>query len=410
MEDLEHRTMRKVSLRLIPFLIICYFVAYLDRTNVGFAALTMRQDLNISATAYGLGAGIFFLSYFVFEVPSNLALERFGARKWIARIMISWGILSGCMAFIGGEWSFYIVRLLLGAAEAGFFPGIIFYLTLWFPSVYRARIVGMFMAAIPGSTVFGAPLSSALLYLDGVAGLKGWQWMFILEAIPAIILALVVLKFLTDRPSEAHWLRPEEREWLSGRIEAEARQRVAARHFSIGQALTNGRVLALAFVYFGAVATNYGISFWLPQIVQDFGGLSKLEVGLITAMPYAVGLVGMVWWGRRSDAKLERKGHAAFAWRLPASSSPFPPRSRARRSRCFAFRLPVSASSLSCRSSGRSRRPFCQAPLRRPASPSSIPWETWPASSDPMPWDGSGTRLAVSPEGCCSSRVADWLP
>src|SRR3954463_164743 len=279
MDSPEQRTMTKVSRRLIPFLILCYFVAYLDRTNVGFAALTMRQDLNISATAYGLGAGIFFLSYFVFEVPSNLALERFGARKWIARIMITWGILSGCMAFIGGEWSFYVVRLLLGAAEAGFFPGIIFYLTLWFPSVYRARIVGMFMAAIPGSTVFGAPLSSALLYLDGVAGLKGWQWMFILEAIPAIILALVVLKFLTDRPSEAHWLRPEEREWLSGRIEAEARQRVAARHFSVGQALTNGRVLALAFVYFGAVATNYGISFWLPQIVQDFGGLSKFQVG-----------------------------------------------------------------------------------------------------------------------------------
>jgi MFS family permease len=165
MEELEKRTMRKVSLRLIPFLIVCYFVAYLDRTNVGFAALTMFQDLGISATAYGLGAGIFFLTYFVFEVPSNLALERFGARRWIARIMVSWGILSGCMAFIGGEWSFYIVRLLLGAAEAGFFPGIIFYLTLWFPAVYRARIVGLFMAAIPGSTVFGAPLSSALLYM-----------------------------------------------------------------------------------------------------------------------------------------------------------------------------------------------------------------------------------------------------
>jgi MFS transporter, ACS family, tartrate transporter len=311
--NLEQRTMRKVSLRLIPFLILCYFVAYLDRTNVGFAALTMRQDLNISATAYGLGAGIFCLSYFLFEVPSNLALERFGARKWIARIMFSWGVLSGCMAFIGGEWSFYIVRLLLGAAEAGFFPGIIFYLTLWFPSMYRARIVGYFMAAIPGSTVFGAPLSSALLYMDGIGGLKGWQWMFILEALPAVILSLVVLRFLTDRPAEAHWLEPEERAWLTDRLEAERRQRVAARHFSVGQALTNGRVMALALVYFGAVATNYGISFWLPQIVQDFGDLSKLEVGLITAIPYAVGLLGMIWWGRHSDAKLERKGHAAIA-------------------------------------------------------------------------------------------------
>jgi len=313
MQDLEHRTMRKVSLRLIPFLIICYFVAYLDRTNVGFAALTMRQDLNISATAYGLGAGVFFLTYFVFEVPSNLALERFGARKWIARIMFSWGILSGCMAFIGGEWSFYAVRLLLGAAEAGFFPGIIFYLTLWFPSVYRARIIGLFMAAIPGSTVFGAPLSSALLYMDGIAGLKGWQWMFILEAVPAVVLSLVVLGFLTDRPAQAHWLKDDEREWLTARLETERQKRVAARHFSVRQALTNGRVMALALVYFGSVATNYGISFWLPQIVQDFGGLSKLEVGLITAIPYAVGLVGMIWWGKRSDAKLERKGHAAFA-------------------------------------------------------------------------------------------------
>jgi len=312
-DNLERRTMRKVSLRLIPFLILCYFVAYLDRTNVGFAALTMRQDLNISATAYGLGAGIFFLSYFVFEVPSNLALERFGARKWIARIMFTWGLLSGCMAFIGSEWSFYIVRLLLGAAEAGFFPGIIFYLTLWFPSMYRARIVGYFMAAIPGSSVFGAPLSSALLYLDGIGGLKGWQWMFILEALPAVILSLVVLRFLTDRPAEAHWLQPEERTWLADQLEAERLQRVAARHFTVGQALTNGRVLALAFVYFGAVATNYGIGFWLPQIVQDFGGLSKFQVGLITAIPYAVGLFGMIWWGRRSDAKMERKGHAAFA-------------------------------------------------------------------------------------------------
>ena len=166
---MEQRTMRKVSARLIPFLIVCYFVAYLDRTNVGFAALTMRQDLNISATAYGFGAGIFFLSYFLFEVPSNLFLERFGARRWIARIMFTWGILSGAMAFIGGEYSFYIVRLLLGAAEAGFFPGIIFYLTLWFPTLYRARIIGLFMAAIPGSTVFGAPLSSLLLYMDGVS-------------------------------------------------------------------------------------------------------------------------------------------------------------------------------------------------------------------------------------------------
>ena len=258
---MEQRTMRKVSARLIPFLIVCYFVAYLDRTNVGFAALTMRQDLNISATAYGFGAGIFFLSYFLFEVPSNLFLERFGARRWIARIMFTWGILSGAMAFIGGEYSYYIVRLLLGAAEAGFFPGIIFYLTLWFPMLYRARIIGLFMAAIPGSTVFGAPLSSLLLYMDGIGGMKGWQWIFILEAAPAVIMSFVVLYYLTDRPAEANWLEPDERKWLSDKLEEEQRQRVAAAHFTVGEALTNPRVLALAVVYFGAVATNYGISF-----------------------------------------------------------------------------------------------------------------------------------------------------
>src|SRR3954471_12399980 len=206
MDTLEKRTLAKVSWRLVPFLMICYFVAYLDRVNVGFAALTMNKDLGISATAYGFGAGIFFFSYFIFEVPSNLMLERFGARKWIARIMLSWGILSGTMAAIHGEYSFYLVRVLLGIAEAGFFPGIIFYLTLWFPGVYRARIVGWFMAAIPLSSVLGAPVSGAILGMRGFAGLAGWQWLFILEAVPAIILAVVVWFYLTDRPSDATWL------------------------------------------------------------------------------------------------------------------------------------------------------------------------------------------------------------
>ncbi len=186
MDPVEKRTIAKVSLKLVPFLMVCYFVAYLDRVNVGFAALTMNKDLGISATAFGIGAGIFFLSYFIFEVPSNLALERFGARKWIARIMMSWGILSGAMALVQGEYSFYAVRVLLGVAEAGFFPGIIFYLTLWFPAVYRARIIGWFMAAIPLSTVLGAPISGMILGLHGVGGLAGWQWLFILEAAPAV--------------------------------------------------------------------------------------------------------------------------------------------------------------------------------------------------------------------------------
>jgi ACS family tartrate transporter-like MFS transporter len=319
MDEVEIRTIAKVSGRLVPFLIICYFVAYLDRVNVGFAALTMNQDLGLSQTAFGFGAGIFFIAYFVFEVPSNLLLERFGARKWIARIMLSWGILSGAMAFtpaiaratgLGNEYTFYLLRVLLGAAEAGFFPGIIFYLTLWFPTEYRARIVGYFMAAIPLSTVIGAPISGALLYLHGGLGLAGWQWLFIIEAIPAIILAVVVFFYLTDRPADAAWLAPDERSWLAERLEAERRQREAVRSYTVVEALVNPRVLALSVVYFGAVATNYGLSFFLPQIVKAFG-LNTFLTTLVAAAPYVVGVVGMVWWGRRSDRMVERRLHTA---------------------------------------------------------------------------------------------------
>jgi MFS transporter, ACS family, tartrate transporter len=322
MDAIEQRTIAKVSRRLVPFLIVCYFVAYLDRVNVGFAALDMNKELALSATAYGFGAGIFFFSYFIFEVPSNLALERFGARKWIARIMFSWGLLSGLMAAIpylsrvtgwSGESWFYIVRTLLGAAEAGFFPGIIFYLTLWFPSVYRARITSYFMAAIPLSTVIGAPLSGLLLYLHGGLGLSGWQWMFIIEAVPAVLLSVVVLTYLTDRPADATWLESDERAWLAARLTSEEKQRQAVHHdLNPLKALVNPKVLALAVVYFGAVATNYGTGFWLPQIVKAFG-LTNWETGLVSAIPYVIGTIGMVWWGRHSDRHMERKGHAAFA-------------------------------------------------------------------------------------------------
>src|SRR5665213_3107444 len=242
MNTVETRTIAKVSMRLVPFLIICYFVAYLDRVNVSFAALTMNHDLGLSQTAFGFGAGIFFIAYFIFEVPSNLLLEKFGARKWIARIMLSWGILSGAMAFIpaiaratglGNEHSFYLLRVLLGAAEAGFFPGIIFYLTLWFPAQYRARIVGYFMAAIPLSSVIGAPVSGVLLTVHGGLGLTGWQWLFVLEAIPAIILAAVVFFYLTDRPADAKWLAPDERAWLAERLVREQRQRDAVQVLSL---------------------------------------------------------------------------------------------------------------------------------------------------------------------------------
>ena len=327
MHAVEVRTIAKVARRLVPFLIVCYFIAYLDRVNVGFAALTMNQDLGLSQTAFGFGAGIFFIAYFIFEVPSNLLLERFGARKWIARIMLSWGIISGMMAFtptiarvtgLGNEYSFYLIRVLLGAAEAGFFPGIIFYLTLWFPTEYRARIVGYFMAAIPLSTVIGAPISGALLYLHGGLGLAGWQWLFIVEALPSIILAGVVFFYLTDRPAEAAWLAPDERKWLAERLELEQRSRKAVRDYTVLESLVNPRVLGLSLVYFGAVATNYGLGFFLPQIVKAFG-LNIFLTTLVSATPYVVGTIGMVWWGRRSDRVAERRFHTAFPLFLAAA-------------------------------------------------------------------------------------------
>ena len=275
----------------------------------------------MTSEAYGIGAGIFFLSYFVFEVPSNLFLERFGARKWIARIMFSWGLLSGLMAFIpqistatglSTTWVFYAIRILLGAAEAGFFPGIIFYLTLWFPSVYRGRIIGYFMAAIPLSSVIGYPISGQLLGLDGYMGLAGWQWLFIIEALPALVLSIVVFIYLTDRPADAQWLAPEGRTWLARRLADEHEARTAANHFSVLQALSDTRVLLLAFVYFGAVASNYSIGFFLPLIVRDFG-LSAGWNGLVSAIPFAAGALGMVYWGRHSDGTGERREHVALA-------------------------------------------------------------------------------------------------
>ena len=312
MGELEKRTMSKVSARLIPLLIICYFIAYLDRVNLSFAALEMNKDLNFSATIYGNGAGIFFLSYFLLETPSNLILVRVGARRWIARIMFTWGILSGCMAFITGETSFYAVRFLLGAAEAGFFPGIIFYLTLWFPAAYRGRIISLFMTAIPLSAVVGAPLSSLLLYLDGGFGLKGWQWIFILEAIPSLIFSVVIYFYLTERPSEATWLATDERAWLVARQNNERIHRESVVNQSVLQALTNPKVLALGVAGISIAYSIYGLSYFLPQVVKAFG-VTNMQTGLITAIPFAVGMVSMIWYGRRSDRLMERRSHTAIA-------------------------------------------------------------------------------------------------
>src|SRR6202045_3609103 len=235
--ELETSTIRAISWRLIPFLVLAYFFSYLDRVNLGFAALTMNAELKFTPLIFAWGAGIFFIGYFLFEVPSNLALERFGASRWIARIMVSWGIISGLMALVSGEWSFYILRFLLGVAEAGFFPGIILYLTYWYPAEYRARFLAAFAIAVPVSTVIGAPVSGLLLGLDGAMGFKGWQWLFIIEGIPSVLLGIVTWFYLTDRPAKADWLTAEQKAWLSAKLESEIAAKQAAEHLTLGQGL-----------------------------------------------------------------------------------------------------------------------------------------------------------------------------
>ena len=301
----------------MPFVALCYFLCYPDRVNVGFAALQMNNDLGFTATMFGWGAGIFFFGYFIFEVPSNLALERFGARLWIARIMVTWGLLSAGMALIWNEASFLIVRFLLGAAEAGFFPGIILFLTYWFPSYYRARMVGRFMAAIPISTVIGAPLSGWILGLDGVWGLAGWQWLFICEGVPTVLLGLVVMVYLTDGPEKAHWLAADERDWLIDRLRRERMVREAHARHTLWQALAHPRVLVLSLVYFGTAAASYALSFWLPTIVKDFG-VTNFQTGLITAVPYVIGAITVFLWPLLSDRMGERKWNTALAFLVTA--------------------------------------------------------------------------------------------
>src|ERR1700753_3929939 len=252
--ELEISTIRAISWRLIPFLVLAYFLSYLDRVNLGFAALTMNKELNFSPTVFAWGAGIFFIGYFLFEVPSNLALEKFGASRWIARIMVTWGVISALMALGGGVWSFYIVRFLLGIAEAGFFPGIILYLTYWYPAQYRARFLAAFAIAVPVSTVIGAPVSGLLLGLDGVMGLQGWQWLFIVEGVPSVLLGIVSWFYLTDRPEKADWLTAEQKAWLAAKLNAEIATKQAAKHLTLREALLSGKVIALSLIYFGFVA------------------------------------------------------------------------------------------------------------------------------------------------------------
>lgn len=308
---------RTATKRLIPLLALAYLLNYIDRVNVGFASLTMNADLGLSAAAYGLGAGLFFIGYFVFEVPSNVILHRVGARIWIARIMVTWGIVASSTAFIQGEVGFYVVRVLLGIAEAGFFPGIILYLTYWFPRVERARIVALFFLAVPLSSVVGGPLSTWLISVgDGALGFDaGWRFMFFVEGVPAVLLGIAVLWLLPDRPTRARWLPADQAVALEERIAAEDAA-AAGRDRGVAAALRDGRVVALSVVYFGIVFGLYVLAFFLPQIVagfeQQFGAdYSLVEVGLITAVPYAVASVTMVLWARHSDRTGERPLHVA---------------------------------------------------------------------------------------------------
>lgn len=297
----------KVRRRLIPFLFLLYIVAYLDRINVGFASLQMNRALGFSATTYGLGAGIFFVSYVVFEIPSNVILARVGARLWIARIMISWGLVSSAMMFVRSAEAFYILRFLLGAAEAGFFPGIIFYLTRWFPARERARTIAAFMTATLVAGVIGGPISGALLSLNGRAGLDGWQWLFLLEGVPALVLGVVVLRVMIEHPGEAMWLSAAERAALTQALADDAAGPGAT---TAAVALRNGRTWLLAIVYFTIPVTLYGIGFWLPQMLRSASPRAgDFAIGLLAAIPYACGAIAMVIVGRRSDRTGERRWH-----------------------------------------------------------------------------------------------------
>jgi len=314
---LEERAIRKITWRLIPFLILLYFVAFLDRINVGFAALTMNSDLGLTSEMFGLGSGIFFLGYFAFEVPSTVILHKVGARFWIGRIMITWGLVSIAMVFTQGPISFYILRFLLGLAEAGFFPGIILYLSYWFPANHRSAVTAMFMAAAPAAGLIGSPISGALMRFNGLLGLRDWQWLFVLEGIPALVLGLITFRFLTDRPSDAAWLAADERDWLSQTIQQEQSAIKDPRSHSVWRALMDWKVLTLSLAYFGTSAGLYTIGFWAPLIVKSLG-YSVFKIGFLVAIPNLIAMIGMVLWSRHSDRTGERYWHAAIACLIAA--------------------------------------------------------------------------------------------
>jgi len=308
----QERILSKVLWRIVPFLLLSYIVAYLDRVNVGVAGLTMNHDLGLSPSEFGWSAGLFFFGYFLAEVPSNLALQAVGARKWIARILITWGILSAATAFVTGPVSFGIMRFLLGLGEAGFTPGVFLYFTYWFPARARGRATAAFLLGIPIANIIGNPISSSLLGLDGLLGLHGWQWLLILEGLPATILGFACLFTLTDKPEQAKWLNPEERSWLTGVLAAE-RLQIEAKHASkLKDAFTNWRVLVCAAVNFCAIIGSVGLGLWMPQILKGFG-FGVITVGFLAAIPYICGAITMMLWARLSDAGTERSWYVASA-------------------------------------------------------------------------------------------------
>jgi MFS transporter, ACS family, tartrate transporter len=301
----------RVTRRLVAFAFICYVVAYIDRVNIGFAAADLQRDLGLSATAYGIGGGLFFLGYCLFEIPSNLILERVGARLWIARIMIVWGLVSMAMMFVSGTATFYAARVILGIAEAGFFPGMVLYLTYWIPAAERARTGALFMMAAPIAIIVGAPISESLLSLHGAMGLRGWQWLFLVEGVPAVVLGLIALRVLTDRPEQASWLPAREREWLGRTMAAERVARAAGHGASVFEGFRSPKVWLLASVYFLNTTVTYGIFLWLPKILRDLSGQDGWQLSVMTAIPFIAALIAMVLIGRHSDRTGERTRHVA---------------------------------------------------------------------------------------------------
>jgi D-galactonate transporter len=314
----EAAVYRKVTWRLIPFLMLCYVVAYLDRVNVGFAKLQMLNDLKFSETVFGLGAGVFFIGYFLFEVPSNVILHRVGARVWIARIMITWAAISGAFMFVGTPTAFYAMRFLLGMAEAGFFPGIILYLTYWYPAERRARIVATFMTAIPLSGVLGGPLSGWIMETcAGVNGWTGWQWMFVLEAVPAVVMGVAVLLYLDNGIRSAKWLREDEKRLLEERIAHDAKGKV--EHHSIGAVFADRRLWLMSLIYFCCVMGQYGLTFWMPTLIKSAGISGVFNIGMFTAIPYSAAVIAMLFFGRSADKQRERRWHLVIPMLLGAT-------------------------------------------------------------------------------------------